>query len=139
VPPLLDWLSIAGEELGAAIKLGSTFAMGDTVTLGPGNAAWTRSRLEQSVLLPVNPELLDAGFFPFDSSASPRRSFDPQAWNRSPGVESFARGFYWLLPVSPSEYAKANADGTWNMFADLVEQARALGKGDFSRAYDLLR
>lgn len=139
VPPLLDWISIAGEELGAAIRFGSTFAIADTLTLGPGNSAWTRSRLEQSVLLPVNPQMLDAGLGPFDSSASPRRSFDPQAWRSSPGTESFTRGFYWLLPVSQSEYDKANTEGTWNMFADLVEQAQALGKGDFSRAYDLLR
>jgi hypothetical protein len=33
-PPLVDWLSVAGEELGAAIKSGSTFAVQRHVDIG---------------------------------------------------------------------------------------------------------
>lgn len=139
VPPLVDWLSVTGEEVGASIKSGSTFAICDTLTFGPGNAAWTRSRLGNSVLLPCNPQMLGAGFGPFESSANLSGAIDPKTWHSEPGTERFARGFYWILPVSEPEYAKANTEGTWHAFAELVAQSQQQGRGDFELAYDLLR
>jgi hypothetical protein len=138
IPPLVDWLSVAGEELGAAIKSSSTFAVQDTLTLGPGNSTWTRSRLSHSALLPSNPHMQSAGFAPFDSTAS-RDGIDPTNWNKDPATERYSCGFYWLLPVTHPEYDAANAGGTWNMFADLVEKSHELGGDDFALSYDLLR
>jgi hypothetical protein len=55
------------------------------------------------------------------------------------GTGRHACGFYWVLPVSEPEYARANAEGTWSVLADLVERSNQLGRGDFGLAYDLLR
>jgi hypothetical protein len=138
VPPLVAWLSVAGEALGAAIQAGATFAIRDTLTFGPGNSAWTRSQLGHSVLLPSNPDMLGAGFGPFESPASRGDAIDPETW-QSAGTERYACGFYWLLPVSEPEHARANAEGTWNVLADLVERSHQLERGDFELAYDFLR
>jgi hypothetical protein len=139
-PPLLDWISIAGQELGAAIRRGTGFSIGDTLTLGPGNAEWTRSKLDHSVLLPAAPPMLMAGMAPFDSTSTPRDVVNPINWHSDPGAGRYAYGFYWLLPVSGREYATATATGTWNMFADLVECAHGTSKDDdFATAFDLLR
>jgi hypothetical protein len=138
VPPLLDWLTIAGEELGSAIRQGSQFAFCDTLTLGPGKAPWTRSQLDHSILLPASPPLLAAGFEPFDHTA-PVGVVPPDQWNRAPGHDRHEHGFFWLVPVSRAEYDKANAAGSWDVFADLVERALSAGRDEFSDAFDLLR
>ena len=39
-----------------------------------------------------------------------------------PGTDKFDYGFYWLLPVSEKEHEKASREGSWNVFADLVDQ-----------------
>jgi hypothetical protein len=80
----------------------------------------------------------DAGFAPFDPTTS-HDSIDPTNWNNDPGTERYSSGFYWLLPVTHSEYDAANAGGTWNMFADLVQKSHELGGDDFALSYDLLR
>src|SRR6185369_65192 len=138
IPPLLDWLTIAGEELGAAIQTGAQFAFCDTLTLGPGNASWTLSQLDHSILLPASPPLLAAGCEPFGDELS-ARVVAPDQWNRSPGSDHFECGFVWILPVSKAEFEKANAAGSWNLFADLVENATRGGRDEFSDAFDLLR
>jgi hypothetical protein len=132
-------MSTAGEGLGAAIKSGSTFAISDTLTFGPGNSAWTKSRLDHSVLLPANPHMLGAGLGPFDSVTSVQGTVDPKNWHSDPGTDRYSYGFYWLLPVSQPEHAKANTDATWNMFADLVEKSHEIDGDDFTLTYDLLR
>jgi hypothetical protein len=79
-----------------------------------------------------------AGFAPFDSTAS-HDDVDPTNWNKDPATERYSCGFYWLLPVTHPEYDAANAGGTWNMFADLVQKSHELGGDDFALSYDLLR
>lgn len=121
------------------MRAGSTFAVADTVTLGPGGAGWTRSLLSHSVLLPVNPQLLRAGLTPFDASATAATPVAAENWHRDVGTERFTNGFYWLLPVTEAEHARANTQGTWNVFADLVESSLERGGDEFAVAYDLLR
>ena len=141
-PILLEWMAIVGEELGAAMRSGTGFAIGDTLTLGRGygHSIWTRSTLDHAVLLPAPPAMLAAGMAPFDSPATPQGVVSPLSWHTDPGCDRFSHGFQWLLPVSELEYSKANTAGTWNFFADLVENAHRLTGGDeFSVAFDLLR
>jgi hypothetical protein len=139
-PPLLDWMTIVGEELGAAMRSGTSFAICDTLTLGLGNSPWTRSKLDHSVLLPAPPAMLTAGMAPFDSPATPQGVVNPASWHSDSGSDRFSYGFQWLLPVSQVEYSTASRAGTWNMFADLVESAhRMTSDDDFSVAFDLLR
>lgn len=138
-PPLLDWLVIAGEELGSLTKGGSTFAIADMLTIGPGGAPWTRSILNRSVLLPAPPPMLAAGLAPFDTPSDGLNTLQSETWHRDPGANRFAYGFYWLLPVSEREYAAASQQGTWNMFADLAALAAKEGRDDWNVAFDLLR
>jgi len=139
-PPLLGWLSLAGQEIGAAIRRGACFAIGDTLSLGPGNSDWTRSQLDCAVILPAAPAMLRAGMAPFDSAANPHDTVDPSNWHSDHGADRYSHGFYWLLPLSEGESATATAAGTWNLFADLVECARRTSKDDdFALAFDLLR
>jgi len=42
-------------------------------------------------------------------------------------------------PVSEQEHARANSDGTWNLFADLVELAPKEAHDNCTVAFDLLR
>lgn len=138
-PPLCDWMCIVGEELGTAIKNGSTFAIRDTLTLGPGNAPWTRCRLTHTALLPSNPHMQKVGFHPFNLLPSQPKYPSPTHWHTDPGTSSHTHGFYWLLPIDEREHTKATVEGTWNMFADLAQKSRQLGGGEFDLAYDLLR
>jgi hypothetical protein len=138
-PPLMDWMCILGEELGIAIKNGSTFAIRDTLTFGPGNSQWTRSKLNRIALLPSNPHMQLAGFSPFNQPATSPDGLTPERWHTDPGTDSHTHGFYWTLPINDTEYTKANTEGTWNMFADLVQRSHQLGGDDFDLAYDLLR
>ena len=138
-PPLMDWLVIAGEEVGTLLRRGSHFALTDRLTLGPGGSTWTRSRLDHSVLLPVTPHMIVSGFVPFNAAGDPEDTVHPSEWHRKPGTEQFEYGFCWLLPVTPSEYAKASADGAWNVFADLVERSAPDARDDFAVAFDWLR
>jgi hypothetical protein len=137
-PPLLDWLVIAGEEVGSAIRSGSQFAFADTLTLGPGNSEWTKSQLDHSILLPVCPPLLAAGFDPFGGTAQ-SGVVHPSEWHIDPGMGRFQDGFVWLLPVSKHECERASKAGSWNLFADLVELSTEAGRGEFGVALDLLR
>jgi hypothetical protein len=139
LPPLMDWLVIAGEEIGALIKSGSHFAATDTLTLGPGKSSWTRSVLDHSVLLAAPPHLLACGFAPFDRPGDPSETVNPADWHRDPGSERFEYGFYWLLPVTEREHARAKQDGTWSVFSELLERARAESRDDCAVAFDLLR
>lgn len=138
-PPLVDWLSIAGEELALAIDAGSTFAIQDTLTLGPGGSTWTRSRLSHSGLLPANPHLRGAGFGPFGARVGSPGNVTYADWHLAADTEEHECGFYWLLPVTRAEHARADTDGTWNMFADLAASSHELGGDDFALSYDLLR
>jgi hypothetical protein len=137
-PPLVDWLTIAGEGLGSAIRQGSQFAICDTLTLGPGNSTWTQSQLDHSILLPACPPLLAAGFEPFGDTARTGVISAPE-WHRDAGTDRFENGFVWLLPVSKQEFETANTTGSWNLFADLVELSMVSGRGEFGAALDLLR
>lgn len=138
-PAILDWLTIAGEEVGMLIGQGSTFAIGDTLTLGPGNASWTRSKLGCSAILPPPPQMLAAGFNPFDSDMGATSAVLPDQWHRNPGTEQHAYGFYWLLPLSDPEYVRANSQGTWNVFADIIEASPKGASDEFAAAFDLMR
>lgn len=138
-PSCFDWLSIAGEEIGDAVSRGTTFAVGDTLTLGIGTSAWTRSKLEHSVILPPPPTMLSAGMAPFDTTPGDAALEIPEPWYVDSGAARRPYGFYWLLPVSAAEHASANADGTWNMFADLAQAASEAGQDVFSVAFDWLR
>lgn len=117
-PPILDWLAIAAEEVGALINQGSTFAIGDTLTLGPGNARWTESKLGRSAILPPPPQMLAVGFGHYDSDVGATSAVAPDQWHTTPGTREHAYGFYWLLPLSETEYVRANSHGTWNVFAE---------------------
>jgi hypothetical protein len=135
----MDWLVIAGEEIGAMIASGSHFAITDTLTLGPGNLPWTRSVLDHSVLLPASPHMLVSGLSPFNEAHDSTDTVKPADWHKQPGTERFEHGYYWLLPVSQREHAKATSEGTWNVFADLVELAPSDARDDCFVAFDLLR
>lgn len=138
-PPLMDWLTIASEELGISMKTGAHFAITDTITLGPGKNAWTRSVLEHSMLLPVPPHMLVSGIAPFDRTSVSAGSVSPLAWDQDPGVERYEYGYYWLLPISEPEHAQANQVGSWSTFGDLSERSRAQTGDPFALAFDLLR
>lgn len=138
-PPLLDWLAIAAEELGMSVRTGAQFAITDTITLGPGKSPWTRSLLDHSMLLPVPPHMLVSGLAPFASGRVSADSVSPLEWDKDPGVDRYEYGFYWVLPISEQEHARANQVGSWNTFGDLVEQSRAQTGDPFTLAFDLLR
>lgn len=138
-PGILDWLAIAAEEVGLSMGQGSTFAIGDTLTLGPGNASWTRSKLGCSAILPPPPQMLAAGFGPFDSAVEATSAVLPDQWHQNPGTEQHAYGFYWLLPLSEAEYVRANSQGSWNVFADIIDAAPNKASDEFAAAFDLMR
>jgi hypothetical protein len=138
-PPLLQWLAIAGQEVARLIRDHSSFAIGDTLTLGPGGESWTRSVLTHSMILPVPPHMLALGLAPFNRAGDPTDTVKPGEWATNPGSDRFAYGFYWLLPVSEKEHEKANREGSWNVFADLVDLAPKQANDDCAVAFDLLR
>lgn len=138
-PPLMDWLTIAAEELGDSIKTGADFAITDTITLGPGKSPWTQSLLDHSMLLPVPPHMLASGFAPFDRATVSPDTVSPLEWDEHPGVERYEYGFYLLLPISEQEHAQANQVGSWHTLGDLVERSRAQTGDPFSLPFDLLR
>lgn len=139
VPPLVHWLAIAGQEFASWMKDdGSHFAITDTLAFGPGKSPWTRSILDHSVLLPAAPHMLASGFGPFNEPADSASAVDAKRWHKAAGTGEFRNGFYWLLPVSAAEHARAAAAGTWNLFADLVERVPE-GREEFDVAFDLLR
>ncbi len=89
-------------------------------------------------LAPTCPPLLAAGFEPFGGTAQ-SGIVPPSEWHINPGVDRFQDGLVWLLPVSKKEFERANAAGSWNFFADLVELSTLGGQGEFGVALDLLR
>lgn len=118
---------------------GSHFAITDTLMLGPGKSSWTRSTLSNSVLLPATPHMLALGLTPFNRPSDPSDPVDPGKWTKSPGTDRFEYGFYWLLPVSESERAKADSMGTWELFADLVDLAPEEAEDACAVAFNWLR
>lgn len=138
-PPLLQWLEIAGQEVACLIRGHSSFAIGDTLTLGPGGQSWTRSVLTHSMILPAPPHMLALGLAPFNRAGDPTDTVKPGEWAANPGTDRFAYGFYWLLPVSEREHEKANREGSWTVFADLVDLAPKEANDDCAVAFDLLR
>jgi hypothetical protein len=138
-PPLLEWLEIVAQELGLLVQAGSHFAIGDALTMGPGNSGWTRSVLSHSVLLSATPHMLVMGLAPFDKPGAPVDTVKPKDWFQSPGTGRFEYGFYWLLPVTQQEHDKALREGTWEVFADLVELAPKEQHDSCTLAFDLLR
>jgi hypothetical protein len=138
-PPLVEWLALAGQDFASWIKGGDQFAIPDTLTLGPGKAGWTRSVLDRAVLLPVSVHMLLTGFGPFNLPSDPGDAVAPGEWQERPGTDRFEYGNYWLLPVSEAEHAKAETEGTWNVFADMVEMAPKEANDDCYVAFDLLR
>jgi hypothetical protein len=73
-PPLLQWLTIAGQEVARLIREHSSLAIADTLTLGPGGGSWTRSVLTHSMILPASPHMLALGFAPFNQPGDPTDS-----------------------------------------------------------------
>lgn len=138
-PPLLRWLTIAGQEVARLIRNHSSLAIADTLTLGPGGESWTRSVLTRSLILPAPPHMLALGFAPFHQVGDPADTVKPGEWASNPGTDRFDHGFYWLLPVSEKEHEKANREGSWNVFADLVDQTPKDANDDCALAFDLLR
>jgi len=88
-PPPLEWLAIAAQEIGSMMRTGSHFALGDTLTMGPGKSPWTRSVLSHSVLLPVPPHMLVSGLAPFNTPSDPPDTVKPGAWHGHPGTDRF--------------------------------------------------
>jgi hypothetical protein len=138
-PPLLRWLTIAGQEVARLIRDHSSLAIADTLTLGPGGESWTRSALTRSMILPASPHMLALGFAPFNEAGDSTDTVKPGEWASNPGTERFDHGFYWLLPVSAAEHDKANREGSWSVFADLVDQSPKDANDDCAVAFDLLR
>ncbi len=141
VPPLLNWFSLAAHEVASMIKRdGSHFSITDTIAaLGPGGKPWTRSLLKNAVLMPATPHMLRSGLSPFNEPSKPPAVLDADHWHDEPGTDRFKWGFYWLLPTSEEEHRRAESDGSWEMFADLVEQVREGVEDEFDVAFDLLR
>jgi len=83
--------------------------------------------------------MLAAGFGPFDSDVGAPNAVPPDQWHRNPGTDQHAYGFYWLLPLSEAEYARANSQGTWNVFAHIIDAAPSGASDEFSAAFDLMR
>lgn len=139
-PPLLRWLANTGHEVARLIRdHSSSFAIADTLTVGPGGESWTRSVLTRSMILPAPQHMLALGFAPFNHAGDPTDMVKPGEWASNPGTDRFDYGFYWLLPVSEKEHEKANRAGSWNVFADLVDQAPKDANDDCAVAFDLLR
>lgn len=139
-PPLVQWLALAAQDFASWMKRdGSHFAITDTLAIGPGKSSWTRSVLNNSVLLPATPHMLALGLVPFNQPGDPRDAVRPGEWHKAPGTDRFTYGFYWLLPVSDSERKRADSEGTWDLFAHLVELAPADAKDDCAVAFDWLR
>jgi hypothetical protein len=138
-PPLVQWLALVGQDFASSIKGGDQFAIPDTLAAGPGNASWTRSVLDHAVLLPVSVHMLLTGFGPFNLPTDPDDAVAPGEWRMSPGTDRFSYGNYWLLPISEAEHRKAETEGTWNMFAELVEMAPKEADDNCVVAFDLLR
>jgi hypothetical protein len=138
-PPLLQWLAIAGQEVARLLRGQSSFAIGDTLTFGPGGSSWTRSALTHSMLLSVPPHMLALGLAPFNRAGDPIDTVKPGEWATNPGTDRFAHGFYWLLPISEQEHDQANREGSWALFADLVDMAPKEANDDCAAAFDLLR
>jgi hypothetical protein len=138
-PPLLQWLASAGRSIASSMKARTQFAIGDTLTLGPGNSPWTRSMLSHSVLLPAPAHMLLLGLSPFGYSDHAPHTVNAHEWHSNPGTDRYEHGWYWLLPVSEQEHGKATKEGTWNVFADLVELVPGGANDDCAVAFDLLR
>lgn len=138
-PPLLQWMTIAGKEVARLIKEHSSVAIADTLSLGPGGQPWTRSVLTHSIILPATPHMLALGFAPFNQVGDPIDTVKPGEWASNPGTDRFDNGFYWLLPVSGKEHEKATREGSWNVFADLVDQTPKEANDDCALAFELLR
>jgi hypothetical protein len=138
-PPLLRWFALVGQEFASSVAEGEHFAIPDTLLWGPGRSSWTRSILDHAVLLPATPHMLLSGLSPFEQPGDPADTVRPAEWHRRPGTDQFKFGFYWLLPVSADEHARAAADGTWNLLADLIEAVPAGTGDDCHLAFDLLR
>jgi hypothetical protein len=118
---------------------GLHFAIPDTLRAGPGKSSWTRCALAHSMLLPATPHMLTLGLAPFNAPSDPPTTVDPGEWHKAPGTERFEYGFYWLMPVSEAEREKADAQGSWEVFADLVERAPPEAQDDCAVAFDWLR
>ena len=139
-PQLVQWLALAAQDFASWMKQDSShFAITDTLTVGPGKSSRTSSVLNKSVLLPATPHMLAPGLAPFNQPSDPSAAVEPGQWHEAPGTDRFEYGFYWLLPVSDSEHKKADSEGTWNLFADLVELAPADANDDCAVAFDWLR
>jgi hypothetical protein len=138
-PPLLQWLAIAGQEFASWMKGGEHFALTDTLMFGPGKLPWTKSELDHSVILPAPPQMLLSGFAPFNEPHDPIETIDAENWHADSGTDRFRYGFYWLLPVSKEEHERASTNGTWSLFADLVDLAPEGSEDNCVVAFDLLR
>jgi hypothetical protein len=139
VPPLVRWLAVTADDFADWLREGDHFAIGDTLTIGPGGSAWPRSSLDHGVLLSPSIHMLLTGHAPFDGVDDPANTIDFRFWHRQPGTDRFARGFYWLLPVTKAEHDRAARDGTWQMFADLVARKPPDETDDCFTAFDGLR
>jgi len=138
-PPLMRWVARAGQEVFSQLQAGAHFAIPDTLTYGPGGSSWTLSILNHSILLPASVHMLLSGLVPFNQPSDPGDAIPPGQWHAQPGTDRFEYGFYWLLPVSEAEHEKAQREGSWNVFADLVERAPAGANDDCYATFDLLR
>jgi hypothetical protein len=83
--------------------------------------------------------MLVLGLAPFNRAGDPIDTVQPGEWATNSGTDRFAYGSYWLLPVSEKEHEKAKLEGSWALFADLVDLAPREAHDDCAVAFDLLR